>query len=233
MHLKRPLVYLSLLSPTPVSHFRGLHASAQRENTVLLAGLGIAAGAMAAKYALQALDTTAPGTGTGGGSASKEGGGEGAPSGGSQAEGGGGGTEGSSSGATGEQGKESQKSWGAEFLSKRFYRGGFEDKMTRREAALILGVRESAAPERIRDRHRKMLMCNHPDMGGSTFIAEKVRLCGGGVVGVHGLVLPRLLSLAVSFPTPAAHSTCTHPSLSFFHTQVNEAKDFLLKGGGK
>ena len=77
MHLKRPLVYLSLLSPTPVSHFRGLHASAQRENTVLLAGLGIAAGAMAAKYALQALDTTAPGTGTGGGSASKEGGGEG------------------------------------------------------------------------------------------------------------------------------------------------------------
>ena len=68
-----------------------------------------------------------------------------------------------------------QKSWGAEMLAKRFYRGGFEDKMTRREAALILGVRESATPERIRDRHRKMLMLNHPDMGGSTFLAEKVR----------------------------------------------------------
>lgn len=178
--LKRPLVYLAVLSPTPVSHFRGLHASAYRENTMLLAGLGIAAGAMAAKYALQALDTSAPGTGTGGSSNSKEGGGEGGSSGGSQAEGGvggsggGGGSE-ASSGGSGAAG-ESQKSWGAEFLSKRFYRGGFEDKMTRREAALILGVRESASPERIRDRHRKMLMCNHPDMGGSTFIAEKVRL---------------------------------------------------------
>lgn len=27
------------------------------------------------------------------------------------------------------------------WFSKRFYEGGFEDKMTRREAALILGVR--------------------------------------------------------------------------------------------
>jgi hypothetical protein len=63
-------------------------------------------------------------------------------------------------------------------LAKRFYRGGFEEKMTRREAALILGVRESATPERVRDRHRKMLMLNHPDMGGSTFLAEKVRAEG-------------------------------------------------------
>lgn len=40
---------------------------------------------------------------------------------------------------------------GAESLfGKRFYEGGFEDKMTRREAALILGVRESAAPQRIK-----------------------------------------------------------------------------------
>jgi DnaJ family protein C protein 19 len=54
--------------------------------------------------------------------------------------------------------------------AKRFYRGGFEDKMTRREAALILGVRESATTDRIRERHRKMLILNHPDMGGSTFL---------------------------------------------------------------
>lgn len=59
-------------------------------------------------------------------------------------------------------------------LAKRFYRGGFEDKMTRREAALILGVRESADPSRIRDRHRKLLMNNHPDTGGSTFLASKI-----------------------------------------------------------
>jgi hypothetical protein len=36
----------------------------------------------------------------------------------------------------------------------RFYDGGFEDAMTRREAALILGVRESATPQRIKDAHR-------------------------------------------------------------------------------
>lgn len=35
-------------------------------------------------------------------------------------------------------------------FGKKFYEGGFEDKMTRREAALILGVRESAAPQRIK-----------------------------------------------------------------------------------
>lgn len=34
--------------------------------------------------------------------------------------------------------------------------------------------RESADPSRIRDRHRKMLMLNHPDTGGSTFIASKI-----------------------------------------------------------
>jgi len=40
----------------------------------------------------------------------------------------------------GGEGKPSQKAWGAEFLSKRFYKGGFEEKMNKREAALVLGV---------------------------------------------------------------------------------------------
>lgn len=35
-------------------------------------------------------------------------------------------------------------------FGKRYYEGGFEDKMTRKEAALILGVRESAAAQRIK-----------------------------------------------------------------------------------
>lgn len=34
--------------------------------------------------------------------------------------------------------------------------------------------RESATPERVRDRHRKLLMLNHPDTGGSTFVASKI-----------------------------------------------------------
>ena len=60
------------------------------------------------------------------------------------------------------------------FFARRFYDGPFEAKMTRREAALILGVRESAAPDRIKDAHRRILRINHPDIGGSTFLAGKV-----------------------------------------------------------
>ena len=62
----------------------------------------------------------------------------------------------------------------ASFFARNFYDGGFEDKMTKREAALILGVRESAKIERIKDAHRKILLLNHPDRGGSAFIAAKV-----------------------------------------------------------
>lgn len=46
--------------------------------------------------------------------------------------------------------------------------------MTRREAALILGVRESASSKRIKDAHRNILIANHPDTGGSTYLASKV-----------------------------------------------------------
>lgn len=54
------------------------------------------------------------------------------------------------------------------------YKGPFEDAMTRREAALILGCRESSNPDTVRGRHRKLLIKNHPDRGGSTFISIKV-----------------------------------------------------------
>ena len=37
--------------------------------------------------------------------------------------------------------KSSHHTMGADFWAKQMYKGGFEDKMTRREAALILGVR--------------------------------------------------------------------------------------------
>uniref|UniRef100_A0A7S3K3A3 J domain-containing protein n=1 Tax=Aureoumbra lagunensis TaxID=44058 RepID=A0A7S3K3A3_9STRA len=56
------------------------------------------------------------------------------------------------------------------FFARRFYDGPFEAKMTRREAALILGVRESANSERIKEAHRRILRINHPDMGGSTYV---------------------------------------------------------------
>lgn len=59
-------------------------------------------------------------------------------------------------------------------VGAKYYEGGFDDKMTRREAALILGVRESSTSKRIKDAHRKLLILNHPDTGGSTYLAGKL-----------------------------------------------------------
>ncbi|KAG7364870.1 heat shock protein DnaJ domain protein [Nitzschia inconspicua] len=59
-------------------------------------------------------------------------------------------------------------------VGTKYYEGGFEDTMTRREAALILGVRESSSHARIKDAHRKLLILNHPDTGGSTYLAGKI-----------------------------------------------------------
>ena len=82
-----------------------------------------------------------------------------------------------------------------------FYKGGFEDKMSRREAALILGIRyvgappcgpatgamltrpkpsarpvhrETAPKSKIKEVHRRIMIANHPDRGGSPYLASKV-----------------------------------------------------------
>ncbi|XP_044142917.1 dnaJ homolog subfamily C member 15 [Bufo gargarizans] len=55
-----------------------------------------------------------------------------------------------------------------------YYRGGFEQKMSRREASLILGVSPSASKSKIRMAHRKIMILNHPDKGGSSYIAMKI-----------------------------------------------------------
>ena len=57
---------------------------------------------------------------------------------------------------------------------RQFYKGGFDEQMSRREAALILGIRESAAKNKVMEAHRKVMMANHPDAGGSPFVSTKV-----------------------------------------------------------
>ncbi|PIN26243.1 Molecular chaperone (DnaJ superfamily) [Handroanthus impetiginosus] len=57
---------------------------------------------------------------------------------------------------------------------RKFYEGGFQPKMTRREAALILGVRESTPPDKVREAHRRVMVANHPDAGGSHYLASKI-----------------------------------------------------------
>ncbi|KAL5709120.1 hypothetical protein ACHQM5_019842 [Ranunculus cassubicifolius] len=46
-----------------------------------------------------------------------------------------------------------------------FYKGGFEAVMTKREAA---------DAEKVKQAYKKVMMGNHPDAGGSPFIARKV-----------------------------------------------------------
>jgi len=66
------------------------------------------------------------------------------------------------------------KEWFGVGVGSKYYEGGFEDEMTKKEAALILGVRESSSKQRIKVAHRKLLVSNHPDTGGSTYIAGKI-----------------------------------------------------------
>ncbi|KAI9310595.1 hypothetical protein BX666DRAFT_2005179 [Dichotomocladium elegans] len=57
----------------------------------------------------------------------------------------------------------------------KFYKGGFEAKMNKREAALILGLRESqATKQKVKEAHRKIMLLNHPDRGGSPYLATKI-----------------------------------------------------------
>ncbi|GLJ53374.1 hypothetical protein SUGI_1138110 [Cryptomeria japonica] len=57
---------------------------------------------------------------------------------------------------------------------RKFYEGGFQPVMTRREAALILGVRERVVEEKIKEAHRRVMFANHPDSGGSDYLALKI-----------------------------------------------------------
>ena len=46
--------------------------------------------------------------------------------------------------------------------------------MSKREASLIRGVREVSDPNKILKAHRQLMFLNHPDNGGSTFLATKI-----------------------------------------------------------
>lgn len=64
--------------------------------------------------------------------------------------------------------------FGGEGWGRKFYEGGFQDDLDKREAAMILGVRQNAPKELIMDRYRTLMRSNHPDLGGSPYLASKV-----------------------------------------------------------
>ncbi len=46
--------------------------------------------------------------------------------------------------------------------------------MSKDEARQILGVDATATPDAIREAHRRLIQKNHPDTGGSDYLAAKI-----------------------------------------------------------
>ncbi|XP_063354638.1 dnaJ homolog subfamily C member 15 [Pelmatolapia mariae] len=55
-----------------------------------------------------------------------------------------------------------------------YYKGGFEQKMSKREASLILGISPASTKAKLREAHRRIMVLNHPDKGGSPYLAAKI-----------------------------------------------------------
>ncbi len=47
-------------------------------------------------------------------------------------------------------------------------------QLTAEEAALILGVPVNATEEQVRESHRRLIQKNHPDRGGTDYLAAKI-----------------------------------------------------------
>jgi DnaJ family protein C protein 19 len=58
--------------------------------------------------------------------------------------------------------------------NSKYLRGGFEPAMSSREAIQILGLKDSASNDAIKKAHRTIMLANHPDRGGSPYLASKI-----------------------------------------------------------
>ncbi|KAJ7227302.1 hypothetical protein GGX14DRAFT_629323 [Mycena pura] len=65
--------------------------------------------------------------------------------------------------------------FGAKGAAEQWARGGFRQKMDRKEAIAILGLKDGPSlRNRIKDSHRNIMLANHPDRGGSPYLASKI-----------------------------------------------------------
>lgn len=55
-----------------------------------------------------------------------------------------------------------------------YYGGGFERRMSKREAGLIVGISPSSPAKRVKEIHKRLMLINHPDRGGSPLISSKI-----------------------------------------------------------
>lgn len=56
-----------------------------------------------------------------------------------------------------------------------FLKGGFDPKMNAKEALQILNLKENnLTTKKLKEVHRKIMLANHPDKGGSPYLATKI-----------------------------------------------------------
>eukprot|EP00919_Chromeraceae_sp_WS-2016_P078248 GHVR01185259.1.p1 GENE.GHVR01185259.1~~GHVR01185259.1.p1 ORF type:complete len:109 (+),score=19.49 GHVR01185259.1:29-355(+) len=63
------------------------------------------------------------------------------------------------------------------------HEGGFEVPMSRNEALRILNLNSFSSANDIRQAHRLLMLRNHPDSGGSNYVASKVNQAKDIVIG--------------------------------------------------
>jgi len=64
---------------------------------------------------------------------------------------------------------------GGRGAAQEWAKGGFKTKMDRKEALLILGLKDGPVLKtKIKDAHRQIMLANHPDRGGAPYLASKI-----------------------------------------------------------
>ncbi|KAM6504476.1 hypothetical protein JOM56_001419 [Amanita muscaria] len=60
-------------------------------------------------------------------------------------------------------------------IQDQWVKGGFKAKMDRNEAIAILGLKDGLKfRTQLKDAHRNIMLANHPDRGGSPYLASKI-----------------------------------------------------------
>ncbi|CCM01390.1 uncharacterized protein FIBRA_03441 [Fibroporia radiculosa] len=59
--------------------------------------------------------------------------------------------------------------------AEQWAKGGFKAKMDHKEAVAILGLKDGPQlKSKLKDAHRQIMLSNHPDRGGSPYLASKI-----------------------------------------------------------